>query len=594
MTVGAELPATNAKLPHQGLVSFVVPFFSYFILIAGLITMGSCAYMMVASYSSLPYWDGWIELTYAADGGNPFTLDWIWGQYNEHRMPIPKLFLLTDLHWFHGNQIFLLCSIFVIQFLLLVTLAWSMRAFGNWRGAVWRTGVGLAAFCLFCLSQWENLTWGMQVCFLLPRLFASLSMIGFVLYWIRSQDQDKANAASQSSNWKYLLLSIAGALGATWCYVDGNLLWPLLVAAALVLRLRWSAIFTLIVAGALSTALFLNNWARPAYAINPSQTHGSVLRFLAAYLGSSWVGSSSNHRMAEVIGILGLLVFGLFLLRLRTDIQAVHSLNIYLLLLGLYCVGTGIVTSFGRSGFGISQAFSSRYQSVALLFWCCLGLLLLGAVLTRQVRVSNGILLAQVVLLVIMLVGAMNAKTPLLRARVRGFKLNAAAMSLATNVVDADQLRWAFLRWDYLPTIAPYLRRERLSAFDGPIPWLLGKPLDSTFTVAPPSQCAGELEASVALTHVPGPQALRITGWAWDKERREPPDAIIAVTDGMVTGIGAMGDWRPLDKVAHPWMTTNYLGYLGYVLPDRPLGPIDIYAILKGNPEKACLIANTR
>ena len=250
-------------------------------------TIASCAYMMVATYSPLPFWDGWIQVMYSAEGGNPLTLDWIWSQYNEHRMPIPKLFLLADLHWFHATQVFLLCSIFAILLLQLLVFAWMLRALGGWRGSLWRTGVGLAAFCLFCLSQWENLTWGMQVCFVLPGLFASLAFIGLLQYWTTNWQ------SPQSRHWGYLLLSIAGALGASWCYANGNLLWPILVVAALVLRLGLPAVLTYIVAGTLSTTLYLYGYIRPA----SNTSIGSIpatAKYLAAYFGSSWVKRAAN------------------------------------------------------------------------------------------------------------------------------------------------------------------------------------------------------------------------------------------------------------------------------------------------------------
>jgi len=62
----------------------------------------------------------------------------------------------------------------------------------------------------------------------------------------------------------------------------------------------------------------------------------------------------------------------------------------------------------------------------------------------------------------------------------------------------------------------------------------------------------------------------------------------------MIDGLGAMGDWRSMNKAAHPWMTTNYIGYLGYVQQNRASGPVDIYAILKGSPATACLIASAK
>src|SRR5664280_3224462 len=102
MMVKREGQMTSPTFAEKGLAGQTTAIFSYAILLAGIITIGFSTYMAVVSYSSLPYWDGWIQINFAAGGGNPFTFDWLWSQYNEHRMPIPKLFLLTDLHWFHA------------------------------------------------------------------------------------------------------------------------------------------------------------------------------------------------------------------------------------------------------------------------------------------------------------------------------------------------------------------------------------------------------------------------------------------------------------------------------------------------------------
>jgi len=152
MTVKREAQMTSPILVNKGFAPQAIAIFSYAILLAGIITMGFSAYMVVVSYSSLPFWDGWVHVAFVARGGNPYTLAWLWSQHNEHRMLIPRLFWLADLRWFHARQVFLLASIFLIQFLHLLLLGWSMRVFGGWRGAVWRSGVGLAAFCLFCPS----------------------------------------------------------------------------------------------------------------------------------------------------------------------------------------------------------------------------------------------------------------------------------------------------------------------------------------------------------------------------------------------------------------------------------------------------------
>jgi hypothetical protein len=69
---------------------------------------------------------------------------------------------------------------------------------------------------------------------------------------------------------------------------------------------------------------------------------------------------------------------------------------------------------------------------------------------------------------------------------------------------------------------------------------------------------------------------------------------IVTATAGFITGLGAVGDWRPMNKAAHPWMTTNYIGYTGYVQDARSSSPVEVYAILRGSPATACLIATAK
>jgi hypothetical protein len=90
--------------------------FSWAILLAGIITIGVAAYMVVVSYSSLPWDDGWVQIDPMVSGINPLSLHWLWAQHDEHRVVFTKLFLLADLRLFHAGQAFLLTSILVIQF----------------------------------------------------------------------------------------------------------------------------------------------------------------------------------------------------------------------------------------------------------------------------------------------------------------------------------------------------------------------------------------------------------------------------------------------------------------------------------------------
>src|SRR5262249_11804164 len=66
-------------------------------LAAGLVVWGlwglptAFALAFVGVYGvNVPYWDDW-DMVPVRTGRQPLTLDWLWAQHNEHRIPLPKL-----------------------------------------------------------------------------------------------------------------------------------------------------------------------------------------------------------------------------------------------------------------------------------------------------------------------------------------------------------------------------------------------------------------------------------------------------------------------------------------------------------------------
>ncbi len=56
---------------------------SWIILMGGLAAIGLAAYMVIASYSPLPYWDAWGPLRYFSDVPRSAFVPWLWHQHNE-------------------------------------------------------------------------------------------------------------------------------------------------------------------------------------------------------------------------------------------------------------------------------------------------------------------------------------------------------------------------------------------------------------------------------------------------------------------------------------------------------------------------------
>ena len=592
MAVSSDDPVeirTEQEVCTERRTSPVSSVLSYAILFGGILTIGVALYMVVVSYSALPFWDGWIEVEAAAQGVDLLSPTFLWERDNEHRVVVPKLFLAADLRLFRGRQVFLLASIFGIQLLHLVLLAWSMRVLGGWRGVLWRTGTGLAAFCLFCPTQWGNFVIGFQVCFVLPQLLATVSFVTLLLYRTKSQRYPEKRWS------RFLVVSILAAVGANYCLANGMLLWPILILAALYLRLPRTALLSYVISGVVSSGLYFYRLNLSPRWDQPTNTIGSrlvspltLLNFLAKYLFGS--ASPRGTHAAEFVILGGLAIVVLVVFRAASYVRKPGAFGIQLVLMTMFWGATILMITAGRAHFGIEEARATRYQTVVLLFWCSVGLLLLGGTFFAPGRMQYGFLVAQLCLLAIFVRGAATASHPIGEARQHGFDLNAAAASLLTDVYDPAQLARVTPAGQGDFRVAQYLKANRLSVFAGPVPSEMGKPLEEVFPLAPSGDCTGALESVVPLVDPRGP-GLRFTGWAWDVKHRRSPSAIVVTTNGTITGMGALGGWRPDVAATQPEASRSHPGYIAYVSEPSGISIVNLYAILRGSPSTACHFA---
>jgi hypothetical protein len=553
--------------------------FSWLILLGGAITAGIAAHLVIASYTALPWSDGWVQIFVAASGDSPFSPHWLWQQHNEHRLLLPKLLLGVDLRWFAAQQKFLLAAIYVVQLVHWSVLAWSMRVLGGWRGAWWRTGAGLAAFCLFCPTQWENLVWGFQTCFVLPPLFASLSFVGLLVYW-----KDPLRP-----RWRVILFSLLAAIAASCSLANGLLVLPLLAITAASLGLRRSVVLTYFIAAIVIIPIYFHGYMRPPQSTDPLsalRTPGRLIGYVAAYFGSSWTKGNSwdgrNLAIASAIGLLGLALLLALLLRLIKFRDRADAFSVHVSLLALFCVGTAFLTALGRAASGNGQAFASRYQTIALLFWFSLGCLLL-AVSERYSRFA--VTAIDVFLLLTFLRGAALVHLPLREAGEHAFQQRTATAALLTGVDDREQLAQAFPDPGYVLKVVPFMRDRRLSIFASGDRALLGAPVGMVTNLGEQQSCEGELQSS----RVIGTGDLRITGWAW---KHQPATQVFAASNGKISGFGAVGEWRPAVRAAHHEIGTSFLGFTVYA-KGTAHSPAVIYAVFGGSAA-ACEVATVQ
>lgn len=548
-------------------------FLSYCVLLAGIGAGIASPYIIVSTYSALPHWDEWALFDHLAIGNA--SLPWLWAQHNEHRIFVPKLFFLIDVYFFRGTQAFLLTSIFFIQLLQTALLSFSLRTLGGMRGSAWRTGTGLIAYCILCPTQQENLIWGFQLQFVIPAAMATLATLALLLYYRKPRA------------W-LLATSILAATIATWSLANGMLLWPLLLLAALLLAMRRSTLLVIALFGVANIGLYLYRYHRPG---PPAQFPGLILaadrtlHYVAVYFGSTFVRHSSGWSplLAGTAGLCAALVMiaGILPQRGRASL-----LQLELSLLMLLCIATAFITASGRLHLGLEQATASRYQTFALLFWCSLGLALLFSLQRHTTRLS----LFSGFLLVLMLGFGTQVRLPLIDAQWRQLRLKRISLALLTGVQDPAALADAYPDPQVVLRAAKYMKDHSLSIFAGSFYAQLGQPFDATYQVRPATECAGYISSTRVLP-ADGGQALRITGYAWDKQSNRPARDIVVVTNDRIGGYGTSVSIPQDSAAATPNSDPARFGWIAYVRDLPHPGRIQLYAVVGRKADEVCLVA---
>jgi len=521
---------------------------SYLILAAGICTVAASAWIVIRSYSPVLHWDQWNVVDRLIRGHGHLTFSLLWEQNNEHRHPLGMLLGVADLFWFGGRNKSLLMEIFLVQAIHFAVLAGVARRFGGFTGTALVTAAGLLAFCLFSPLQVQNFTWGFQVPFVLAGCAASLCFAGALWY---------ASIPGARSRLRNLALAacIAAAFLSEINLANGLLAWPVLVLLAFTLGFSHRDLIIIAVVGTSAIALYFIGYHSPGIHANPVaslQQPLTVLKFALTCLAFSWDGHLPNPSdwpvLAEWIALLaaGVAVAGsVQCIRKR---RACSRFEAFLFAEMMFALGGIILTALGRINFGYEQAIASRYQSVALIFWGCLGLLIVGR-LTR-VRLNTGSFTAvQAGILLLLLASgsrfvqaadwAMEHKLGLAHGydELRGYDKGQSM----TRVVypDAAAVR---VYYEYMKQHGWGPKPSSLMAYPSVEPSAAPATIGG-YESAPASECSGFIDGAVFAEKF---GSFGVGGWAWDRRDHSLPSAVgLAASNGHIIGFAKLGGSRP-------------------------------------------------
>lgn len=303
------------------------------------------------------------------------------------------------------------------------------------------------------------------------------------------------------------------------------------------------------------------------------------------YLGSTFVRHSSGT-VALAAGGLGICAAIVALLGVIRQRKNPWLFLIEMCFLILLCLATAAATSSGRIHLGVEQATASRYQTFALVFWCCLGLIVLVQVARNQARFQG----FAAALLIMMLGFATQVRLPLIDAQWHQLRLKMVGLSLLTGVQDDAVLAEAYPDPQVVLRAAQYMKQQRLSIFAGKQYEQLGTMLDNDYAVSSAGGCSGFVSSTQILPSDDG-HGLRLTGYAWDNERRLPPRDIVAVVDGHVAGFGSNVAITLTSKGAGPQSDPSKFGWVTFVRNNGSRVKVQLFAVTRNGA--VCPFAET-
>lgn len=360
--------------------------------VAGLICLPAIILIaLLAKYSvNVPFWDQW-ELVTIFEKWHAGTLGFadFFAQHNEHRVLFPRLIMfalavMTGWNTLYEVAMNVLLAAGIFWFL------WQILRATFASGRMRNIAAISVSLVVFSPLQFENWMWGWQIQWF-------LNVLGLVVaVW--------ALSTWRARPWFRFALAVIAATVATYSLASGFFVWlvcvPILWFVKDMRRLLW----VWVLAAVLVVGSHYIGYVDPAY-------HPSKLIFLKEPLNFIMYFLVYSGRPLIIDFLLSIPIFIAYAVvylgalgyvykkhkeQLTTTLLPWLSIGLY----GLFAAGS---TSISRLGFGVEQAYSSRYSTLSSLLLVA-GIVLLCVIINSE-RHKTGLVIRRVT--ASLLVGAM-------------------------------------------------------------------------------------------------------------------------------------------------------------------------------------------
>jgi hypothetical protein len=480
-------------------------------------------------YIDLPVWDYWNTIQHYSlyKAGD---LRVLWVQHNEHRIVFPEIVFALDLLVFHGHIILPTVLSFCLYFGIWVLMVWAFFSDREVALVPRHSAIFLAAI----LFTWKGCAVALGIPFLLQWTMNQFFTVLALMFLAKLSESRRA---------LWLVLLCVSAVVCNYTSGNGLMLWPLLAGFAVLLRLPWRYTVILGLVGALSVGLYFVgyqslgplNWraliAHPIY----------FAKFMASYVSMPFAALQGDPAFGVRVGLTSLgALLALLLIAWRERLLGTTT---GIVLFGyLACVLlSGIITALGRMNPNdplLQSPKAIRYITMPLTYWGTLAIVSMW--ITARFFRESGTLLASLLAVGLALLLFRMSHKPRFDAWYDAVATvfadqQWAALAVESGVLDPVSDKILFPDPNFVPSVTPLMRAERLSLFSEAEPFWLGRDIKTVFPAAPRQPQAGAILASEPLE-----TAVTVAGWAAaGSSLDEPLELVLVDESNRIVGLGA-------------------------------------------------------
>ena len=507
---------------------------------------------VLADYPQMPVQDFWRIPQYWAD---PSTIHWsnLWQQHNEHRIIFPELIDVTDMLLLRGRMYLPIAVSSACYFGIWCVLVWTLYTQRSFESPAREIALLLSGIIITWRACSSVLATPFQLQFTLLQLVSILALV--FLYKL-----------SESRRNIHMAAVIAFAAIGTYSSGNGTLMWIVLVAAALLLKLNIRQTLILTIAAICFTGLYFFH-----YTFLPSQMSINIrhpikcMAFLLSYFSMPFGGYGLRTYGFKVGAVnLGLMAacFAVSwkrgLLRSRLAIVLFGS-YLFLLL-------SALLTTAGRldlNDYPFAQAKAFRYVTMPTVSWA---LLFIALFWLLEKKWS---LLIAVGLSICLFIGFRKASGWVEYTRRDAAEAQITAAMLENGIFDPDQVHTNFPSVPFVRAVSLTLEKNRKSLYAKP-DHLLGAILLSLHVN--PNPVRGKV---TRIFPVLG--GVEILGWAETDDLTQDHAILFVDHTNRILGFGRHPPAGFPDD-AGSWDTPAKLAFIGYVQSAQPGDKLSVYA----------------